>query len=177
MIVVIYAHPYPSRARANAALLRAISDLPEVRVRSLYELYPDFDIDADTERRALEGAGLVVFMHPIYWYTTPALLKHWFDQVLVRGWAYGKDATGLRGKDCLWVATTGGDEAAYSQTGRHEHPFAAFAPVVEQTARYCGMRWLDPFILHGAHAISDEELAHAALRLRERLSVRDIVDA
>jgi glutathione-regulated potassium-efflux system ancillary protein KefF len=177
MIVVIYAHPYPSRSRANAALLRAISDLPGVRVRSLYELYPDFDIDADAERRALEGAALVVFMHPVYWYTTPGLLKHWFDQVLVRGWAYGEGASGLRGKDCLWVATTGGDEAAYSETGRHEHPFDTFTPVVEQTARYCGMRWLDPFILHGAHAIADEALAQAALRLRERLSVRDIVDA
>lgn len=177
MIVVIYAHPYPSRSRANAALLAAIAPLPGVRVRSLYDLYPDFDIDAEAERRALEGAELVVFMHPIYWYTTPGLLKHWFDQVLVRGWAYGEGATGLRGKDCLWVATSGGDDAAYSEAGRHAHPFEAFMPVVEQTARYCGMRWLDPFIVHGAHIVSDEELAGAAARLRERLAARIPADA
>lgn len=169
MTVVIYAHPYPSRSRANAALLRAIADLPDVHVRSLYDLYPDFDIDADAERKALEPARRVVFMHPVYWYTTPGLLKHWFDQVLVRGWAYGEGATGLRGKDCLWIVTTGGDEAAYSASGRHGHPFGVFVPVVEQTARYCGMNWLEPFVLYGAHVISDAELEQAALRLRARL--------
>jgi glutathione-regulated potassium-efflux system ancillary protein KefF len=169
VIVVIYAHPYPGRSRANAALLRAVADLPDVQVRSLYELYPDFDIDAQAERNALEGASLVAFMHPIYWYTTPGLLKHWFDQVLVRGWAYGDGANGLRGKDCLWIATTGGDAAAYSATGRHGHAFEAFAPVMEQTARYCGMNWLEPFVLHGAHLISDTELEDAARRLRERV--------
>lgn len=169
MIVVIHAHPYPSRSRANAALLRAIADVPGLHVRSLYEMYPDFDIDAEAERRALEPAGLVALMHPVYWYTTPALLKHWFDQVLVRGWAYGEGGDRLRGKDCLWIATTGGDDAAYSAAGRHAHPFEAFAPVVEQTARYCGMNWLEPFVLHGAHLVSEAELEDAARRLRARI--------
>lgn len=169
MIVVIHAHPYPSRSRANAALLRAIADVPGLHVRSLYEMYPDFDIDAEAERRALEPAVLVALMHPVYWYTTPALLKHWFDQVLVRGWAYGEGGDRLRGKDCLWIATTGGDDAAYSAAGRHAHPFEAFAPVVEQTARYCGMNWLEPFVLHGAHLVSEAELEDAARRLRARI--------
>jgi Putative NADPH-quinone reductase (modulator of drug activity B) len=169
MITILYAHPYPSVSRANAALLRGIEGLPGVAIRSLYDLYPDFDIDADAERAALESSRLVAFMHPLYWYTTPALLKHWFDQVLVRGWAYGKDASGLRGKDCLWIVTAGGDEDAFDEGGRHGRPFEAFVPVVEQTARYCGMNWLDPFVVEGAHEISDDQLGQAARRLRARL--------
>lgn len=170
MIAVVYAHPYPSRSRANAALLAGIRDVPGLQVRSLYELYPDFDIDAEAEQRAVGPARLVVFMHPIYWYTTPALLKHWFDQVLVRGWAYGTGGTALHGKDCLWVATSGGDEHAYSGSGRHGHPFSAFAPVVEQTARFVGMNWLEPFVLYGAHAIADDGLRAQAAALRERVA-------
>ena len=169
MISLVYAHPYPSRSRANAALLAGVRDAPGLRLRSLYDLYPDFDIDADAERAALEAASLLVIMHPIYWYTAPALLKHWFDQVLVRGWAYGDGGNALRGKDCLWVTTSGGDEAAYAPGGRHGHPFATFAPVVEQTARFCGMNWLEPFVLYGAHAISDAQLQEAAARLGERI--------
>jgi glutathione-regulated potassium-efflux system ancillary protein KefF len=169
VITVVYAHPYPGRSRANAALLRAIRDLPGLQVRSLYDLYPDFDIDGDAERNALESSRLVAFMHPLYWYTTTALLKHWFDHVLVRGWAYGKGATGLRGKDCLWIVTAGGDADAFDEGGRHGQPFSAFVPVVEQTARYCGMNWLEPFLLEGAHEIPDAELEAAAQRLRERL--------
>ena len=171
MISIVYAHPYPSRSRANAALLAAVREVPEVHVRSLYDLYPDFDIDADAERTALENTRLVAFLHPIYWYTVPALLKHWFDTVLVRGWAYGEGGTALQGKDCLWIATTGGDEVAFSASGRHRLPFASFTPVVEQTARFCGMNWLEPFVLHGAHQIGDDELRDAARRLAERLRV------
>jgi glutathione-regulated potassium-efflux system ancillary protein KefF len=169
VILVVYAHPYPSRSRANAALLRALEGLPQLAVRSLYEIYPDFDIDADAEREALGAADLVVLMHPLYWYTTPGLLKHWFDQVLVRGWAYGEGGTALRGKPCLWVTTSGGDEAAYSASGRHAHPFEAFVPVVEQTARYCGMRWLEPFVVHGAHMVGEAALAAAGTALRARI--------
>ena len=170
MIVVIHAHPYPAHSRAGGALLAALRDVPDLQVRSLYELYPDFDIDAAAERRALEGAKLVVLLHPLYWYTTPALLKHWFDVVLVKGWAYGEGGTALRGKACLWVTTTGGDAQAFSPGGKHAHPFEAFVPVVEQTVRFCGMGWLEPVAVHGAHQISDDELRTAALDVRRRIA-------
>lgn len=169
MIVVMFAHPYPRRSRACARLLAAIRDLPGLEVRDLYQRYPDFDIDVAAEQAALAPARLVVWMHPVYWYTAPSLLKHWFDKVLVNGWAYGPGGTALAGKGCLWVATTGGDEQAYSPEGRHHHPFEAYAPVVEQTARYCGMEWLEPHIVHGAHLVDDATLEARALALRARL--------
>jgi glutathione-regulated potassium-efflux system ancillary protein KefF len=169
MIVVVDAHPYPSRSRARAALVAAIRDVPSLEMRSLYDLYPDFDIDRAAEQAALERARLVVWMHPLFWYTAPGLMKHWFDEVLVGGWAHGRGGTALHGKDCLWVTTTGGDEAAYTPQGRHAHPFEAFVPVIEQTARYCGMNWLEPFAVHGAHEVSEDVLRDAGLRLRERL--------
>ena len=168
MIVVIHAHPYPSRSRACAALLEAIRDLPGLELRALYDLYPDFDIDPAAEQAALERAKLVVWLHPLYWYTVPGLMKHWFDEVLVGGWAHGEGGTALAGKDCLWV-TTAGDVLAFSEEGRHEHPFAAFVPVIEQTARYCGMKWLAPFVVHGAREIPDEELREAGRQLRAQL--------
>lgn len=169
LIGVVYAHPYPRRSRACAALLAAIRELPQVEVRSLYDRYPDFDIDVAAERAALERAQLVVWLHPIYWYTTPALLKHWFDMVLVKGWAYGPGGTALAGKPCLWAVTAGGDDEAYTPAGRHGRGFEAFAPVVEQTARYCGMRWLDPLVVRGAHLIDEATLAAHAAHLRGRL--------
>ena len=169
MIVVLYAHPYPHHSRACATLLEGIADLPDLRVRSLYDIYPGFDIDPDAERAAVEEAKLVVWMGPFYWYTVPALLKHWFEVVLVKGWAYGAGGTALRGKDCLWVATTGGESDSFTPPGEHGHAFEAFAPVVEQTARFCGMNWLPPFALHGAHEVRETVLREAGLALRRRL--------
>jgi glutathione-regulated potassium-efflux system ancillary protein KefF len=169
MITVIYAHPHPLRSRAGRCLLDAVRDLPGLAVHSLYDRYPDFSIDVAAEQRALAASRLVVLQHPLYWYSVPALLKLWFERVLAHGWAYGEGGTALRGRDCLWVATTGGPPEWYTAEGPHAHPFDAFAPVVRQTARFCGMNWLDHIVLHGAHRISEEALAAAAGHYRARL--------
>ena len=75
MILLLYAHPYPSRSRAGAALLSALEGLQGLEVRTLYELYPDFDVDADAEQAVLLRADAIVWMHPLYWYSTPALMQ------------------------------------------------------------------------------------------------------
>ena len=169
MILVLYAHPYPQHSRACKTLLNAVSDLPNLETRSLYDLYPDFDIDVAAEQASLTRANLVVWLHPIYWYSVPSMLKHWFDVVLLRGWAYGREGNALRGKQCLWVTSAGGDADSYSAKGMHEQPFEKFVPPIEQTARFCGMKWQTPMVVHGAHAVSDATLAVAAESFRARL--------
>lgn len=169
MAVLVFAHPYPDRSRANRFLLEAVRDLSGLSVRSLYELYPDFGIDIEAEQAALSESDVVIWQHPMYWYSVPGLLKHWFDKVLARGWAYGEGGTALQGKRCLWVTTTGGDEHAFSADGMHAHPFGSFVPVVEQTARFCGMQWQKPIVVYGAHRVSREVLEHAAERYRDRM--------
>jgi glutathione-regulated potassium-efflux system ancillary protein KefF len=168
MIDLIFAHPYPTRSRANRVLLDAVRDLPDLEIHALYDRYPDFDIDVEEEQRALATASVVVWQHPMYWYSTPGLLKHWFDRVLTRGWAYG-GGTALAGKRCLWVVTTGGDDDAFRPDGMHGHAFEAFVPHVKQTARFCGMRWEEPLVLRGAHHVGDDALVAAGEAYRERL--------
>lgn len=168
MVVVIHSHPYPQRSRACAALLAGIRDLPDLEVRTLHDLYPDFDIDVTAEQAALLRADLIVWLGPLYWYSVPAMMKHWFDAVLLGGWAHGEDGLALKGKEVLWATTTG-DVEKYSLTGAHAHPFEAFIPVVEQTARYCHMKWLEPFVVHDSHELTDEVLAEHARRFRQRV--------
>jgi len=169
MIVVIHAHPYPSRSRAGRALVEAIRTLPDVEVRSLYDLYPDFDIDVSAEQDALARAQLIVWLHPLYWYSMPGLLKHWFDRVLERGWAYGEGGTALHGKHCLWVATVGGAQSTYAPGESNLKPFAAYVDPIEQSARFCGMGWEAPHIVFDSRIIEAPELERHAQQLRERL--------
>ncbi|NQD36716.1 glutathione-regulated potassium-efflux system oxidoreductase KefF [Permianibacter sp. IMCC34836] len=169
MICVIYAHPYPARSRTGRALLDAVGDLPSVHIRSLYQLYPDFDIDVDTEQQALVQAQLIVWMHPLYWYSTPALLTLWFEKVLARDWAYGDDGNALRGKDVLWVTTTGAPAESYQREAEHGHPFATFVPPLSQTARFCGMRWHPPIVVHQGHRCAEHTLQQQAQQFRARL--------
>ncbi|HVR64086.1 MAG TPA: NAD(P)H-dependent oxidoreductase [Polyangia bacterium] len=153
-------------------LLAAVRELPGVHVRSLYNLYPDFDINIEAEREALAASELIVWQSPFYWYGLPALLHLWIEKVLAHGWAYGAGGTHVRGKSVLWVTTTGAAVEAYAPGQVHGHRFETFVPAVAQTAAFCGMRWIDPpLVLHGAHRVSDAELRDAAAAYRRRLEL------
>jgi glutathione-regulated potassium-efflux system ancillary protein KefF len=169
MICVIHAHPYQRHSRATRALLEAIRPLPDLEVRSLYDLYPDFDIDVVGEQDALARALLLVWLHPFHWFGVPGLMKHWLDKVLERGWAYGAGGTALAGKHCLWAPTIGSDADTYAQGRENLRPFAAYVEPIEQTARFCGMKWEAPYPLFGSLSIADDELAAHAEGLRARL--------
>ncbi len=170
VILLLNAHPYPSRSRAGRALLDAARDIANIRIHSLYDHYPDFDINVPAEQALLREAALIVALHPVYWYAVPGLFKHWMDKVLVRGFAYGEGGDALVGKSFLWAPTTGGDESAYAPDGMHEQSFEHFAAPVHQTVRYCRMHWEAPFIVHGAHVIDDATLAAHAAAFATRLS-------
>ena len=61
-----------------------------VRLHDLYEAYPDFLIDVEAEQALLLEHDVIVFQHPVYWYSSPAILKEWQDLVLEHGFAYGR---------------------------------------------------------------------------------------
>jgi glutathione-regulated potassium-efflux system ancillary protein KefG len=81
-ILVIFAHPAYRRSTINAALRRAIEGLKNIVMHNLYDSYPDFLIDVPREQQLCEAHDVIVFQHPFYWYSTPAILKEWQDLVL-----------------------------------------------------------------------------------------------
>ena len=169
-IYLLAAHPNWRESRVNRRARDAVSALAEVQVCDLYERYPDYCVDVTTEQARLAGASLVVLMHPIQWYSMPALQKLWLDDVLTYGWAYGVDGTALRGKDLWLVATTGGPESSFHPQNYNRYFFDAFLPPYEQTAAVCGMRFLPPLILHAAHSASEADIVFHIDTLRHRLT-------
>ena len=168
-VLLLAAHPNWRESRVNRALLAAAREVHGVRVRDLYSAYADYDIDVAREQALAEAARLIVLLHPIQWYSMPALQKLWLDEVLSYGWAYGKGGTALRGKDLWLVATTGGPESSYHPQGYNRYFFDAFLPPYEQTAALCGMRFLPPLLLHGAHRASENAVAEHVRVFAQRL--------
>jgi glutathione-regulated potassium-efflux system ancillary protein KefF len=168
-VLVITAHPQMELSRVNRALMQAAAGVSRVAVRDLYALYPDYLIDVAAEQAALQSARLVVWQHPIHWYHMPPLMKLWLDDVLAFGWAYGPEGDALRGKDLWLVTSTGGPDDSYQPASYNRYHFEAFMPPYEQTATLCGMRFLPPMVLHGAHRVSQPELDAHAHTLAERL--------
>ena len=174
-VLVLAAHPQMEQSRINRAMLQAAAGAAaasngRIELRDLYALYPDYFIDGAAERARLAAARLVVMQCPVHWYSLPPLLKLWLDEVLAFGWAYGPGGAALQGKD-LWLAlSTGGSQQAYSPEGHNRYFFDAFLPPMEQTAALCGMRFLPPLLLHGAHHASEAEIAAHAALYAERLT-------
>ena len=177
-VLVITAHPQMEASRVNrrmmksahAAAAKAEPQGTRIVVRDLYALYPDYLIDVAAEQALLAPARLVVWQHPIHWYSMPPLMKLWIDEVLAFGWAYGPGGDALRGKDLWLVATTGGPEDSYHPESYNRYRFDAFLPPYEQTAALCGMRFLPPLLLHGAHRADDAEVAAHEAVFTQRLA-------
>jgi putative NADPH-quinone reductase len=122
----------------------------------LYATYPRFKIDIDAEQARLLEHDALVLQFPIYWYSTPAMLKEWQDLVLEYRFAYGPGGDRLKGKLFLPVVTAGGAEDAYRREGKNRYPLRALLVPLEQTAALCQMRFVPPFALFAAHAARED---------------------
>lgn len=167
--LILFCHPALEISRANRALMDAVRELDGVHFNDLYEEYPDFQIDIERERELMESHQRIVWQHPFYWYSTPALMKEWFDVVLGYGWAYGRNGTALHGKRVKSVITTGATEEAYSSSGHNRYPMEELLRPLEQTAVLCGMTWLEPLVFHKALHIDADGMASAIETYRDWL--------
>lgn len=168
-IYLLAAHPNWRDSRINRRLFESAGTVEGLLACDLYSRYPDYCIDVAAEQARLAQAQLIVLLHPIHWYSMPALQKLWLDDVLSYGWAYGAGGNALRGKDLWLVASTGGAESSYHPQGYNRYFFDAFLPPYEQTAALCGMRFLPPMILHGANSVPEAELAQHVDTFHQRL--------
>jgi glutathione-regulated potassium-efflux system ancillary protein KefG len=158
-ILILFAHPALQKSRVNSRLIQYVRDIEGVTFHDLYEAYPDFHIQVRKEQALLVNNDIIVFQHPLFWFSVPAILKEWMDLVLEHMWAYGKKGAALRGKKLLSVITTGGRESLFRREGYNRHTIGEFLSPIKTSARVCGMDYLPPVVVHGTHTITKEEIA------------------
>lgn len=162
-VLVLHAHPSPTRSRVNAGMADTASRVDGVTVVDLYASYPRYDIDIDTEQERLLAHEVLVLQFPFHWYSAPSIVKLWLDLVLEYGFAYGKGGMLLEGKSLLVATSAGGAEEGYALAGANRFPIRTLLSPFEQTARLCGMRYLAPYVLFSSlraatGAVLDEHL-------------------
>jgi glutathione-regulated potassium-efflux system ancillary protein KefG len=159
-ILILFAHPRFEKSKTNRALLKNIEQRQGVTLNDLYEQYPDFNIDIDREKELLTAHRVIIWQHPFYMYSAPALLKQWIDLVLEYGWAHGKDGDFLKDKIIFNAITTGGTREVYAPGGYNRFTIREFLLPFEQTAALCKMIYLPPFAVQGTHLLTAENLQH-----------------
>jgi glutathione-regulated potassium-efflux system ancillary protein KefG len=155
-LLILFAHPALHKSRVNQLLLSSVESLSGVTINDLYESYPNFHVNVAREQALLLEHDVIIFQHPFYWYSSPAILKQWQDLVLEYGFAYGKNGTRLHGKLVLTAISTGGPSSAYQRSGYNYFTVRELLAPFEQTARFCGMTYLPPFVVPGVLWMQDQ---------------------
>jgi glutathione-regulated potassium-efflux system ancillary protein KefG len=163
-ILILFAHPVLEKSRMQQVLLAAASGMPDVTVNDLYELYPQFEIDIDREQELLTRHDIIIWQHPFYWYSCPALLKQWIDLVLEHGWAYGRTGHALEGKKIFNVITSGANTEAYEPGGFNKYSVQEYLKPFERTAELCRTTYWPPFWVPGVHRMQQGEIESYGIR-------------
>jgi putative NADPH-quinone reductase len=131
-------------------MARAARGVDGITFIDLYRDYPRFDIDVVVEQKRLLDHDVILFEFPMFWYSTPSIVKEWEDLVLEHGFAYGTDGDKLADKRMLLAVTAAGPEDAYTQNGYQHYPIRTFLTPLEQTARLCKMHFTAPYVLYSS---------------------------
>jgi glutathione-regulated potassium-efflux system ancillary protein KefG len=168
-ILIIFAHPLLEKSRIHNELLHYARKVPEVLIHDLYERYPEFDINVEKEKRLLSAHDVIIWQHPFYWYSAPAILKQWQDVVLEHGWAYGREGHALKGKKIFNVLTTGASVDSYQVGGFNKYPIQEFLKPYERTAELCHMTYWPPYWVHSVHKMTKEEAQKFGMQYEQLL--------
>jgi glutathione-regulated potassium-efflux system ancillary protein KefG len=169
-VLVQFAHPALSKSNVHKTLIKHCANLTDVTFNDLYERYPDMYIDVDREQKLLLRHDIIVFQHPFYWYSSPAIIKQWFDLVLEHNWAYGSQGNALAGKKMLNAISCGGSREAYTPTGHNHYSVNQFLAPFDQTANLCKMTYLPPFVIHATFRITPAQIEEYSVQYRFMLS-------
>ena len=172
--LIILAHPHMDQSRLNKTLLEAIKDEPAIMVHDLYTNYATIhDIDVKKEQALLLAYDRIVFQFPLFWFSTPGLLKDWQDKVLEYGFAFGHDGNKLAGKEFKIVVTVGSPEYAYQTGGYVQASMSEILKPLQAMALFTQMIFTQPFAVHRALKITDEELQEKAQEYKHLFAKED----
>ncbi|QLK86193.1 NAD(P)H-dependent oxidoreductase [Staphylococcus sp. 17KM0847] len=155
--LVILTHPNMTRSQVNRKWRDALLD-DGIDVHELYHTYPDGVIDVKAEQSLLERYDTIIFQYPMYWYSSPSLLKQYLDEVFLYGWAYGSTGNALKGKQFGLAVSIGGEADHYnSETHTRYTPETLLTPMLA-TFDFIGAKYIGLHKLHGAANIDSEQL-------------------
>jgi len=92
------------------------------------------------EQNRINRADALILVHPVYWWSFPALLKGWIDRVFTNGWAYDDTSSDrlvkmLRHLPVHIVSIAGSNMRTYA---RHGYYGAMKTQINHGIFEYCG---------------------------------------
>jgi len=157
-ILVIVTHPKMKTSKVNKHLITEVNKVEQIDLLDLYAEYPNCDIDVKKEQERVLQYDRIVLQFPFYWYSSPPLLKAWFDRILTPGYAYGRNGSKLEGIEVVVVTTVGSKEHAYKPDGYQKYSVAALLRPMQATCDLVKLKYLQPFMIYNADRLEESEI-------------------
>lgn len=154
--LLLISHPNFSKSKINKALVDIARKKTHVIIRHLDEIQKNNTYPMEEEIALLKSASSIIWQFPIYWYSAPASLRNWQDQIL-SPIVYGPDNF-LKGKKLRVVCSAGASEDTFSPTGLNRFTIEQMLCPMQMTANASLMIWQKPFVTYGASSISEEQM-------------------
>ncbi|ANC05253.1 MULTISPECIES: NAD(P)H-dependent oxidoreductase [Pseudomonas] len=170
-ILVVIGHPDLSSSRANAAIVEALQG-SNVTLHPLSAALGSNGFDIAAEQKLLCAHERIVLLFPLYWYSCPALMKRWIDDVFTPGFAYARGGDKLQDKEFLIVTTVGAPASGYRAGGFNRFTLDELLRPLQQTVAYVKGHYLPPIPLFESVFIADEPLDESAREIAGLITSR-----
>ena len=146
-ILILFAHPLYEKSRVNQILNQYIPDSEYITFHDLYEEYPEFEINIRKEQQLIREHDIIVWQHPMYWYSCPAMLKQWMDMVLHFRREKDLNFDELKGKAVFQVMSIGDQSQTFISQTPDTTPIMDYLLPFKRTVEYSNMLYLPPFLV------------------------------
>lgn len=167
-VLVVSGHPDLNRSRVNAEFLEQLSE-SSVTIHRLSENHRHYEFDIAREQDLLRKHDRIVFLFPLYWYSVPALMKKWLDDVFLPGFAYARGGDKLADKEFLVVTAVGAPAEGYRAGGFNNYTIDELLRPIQQTAFYVKARYLPPISVYESVFIGDTAIRAEVKTLLPRI--------
>ena len=125
-----------------------------------------FNNELKQEIEKLNHADLLIFNFPLWWYSTPAILKGWVDRVMAYGVAYGAGCENkFKDRQAMVSITTGSPKKPNDDKDLDR----ILENITAGILQYVGFDLIPSFISYGVSRISQVEREHLLVDFKEHL--------
>ncbi|MEU1506184.1 MULTISPECIES: NAD(P)H-dependent oxidoreductase [unclassified Kitasatospora] len=132
--------------------------------------------DIAAEQEKVRWSDAVILQFPLWWFSTPAIMKGWIERVFTAGFGYGPalpppytQDSALAGRRALMSVTAGARETSLLDRGIHGRLADVLHPVQHGLFWFTGMAPLEPFAVYDANELSEERFEAAKEAYGRRL--------
>lgn len=168
--LVLVSHPEYDNSMTEAFLKQCQSDIENVDWVVLDNIQTEFTFDKEQEQQRLTQYDRILFQFPMYWYSAPALMKKYEDDVFTKNFIAYEQEGALKGKEMGIITTLGDPIKDYQVGGREGFSISELLKPYQAIAQRGQMKFLKPFVISQFAYMTDAQKQKLLIDYRSYLT-------